>query len=61
MVIFFRPQIWEEFVNRFNNKDISEFFGSTEGNANIGETSHFYDVANLTVSIFEEKRGRGSS
>jgi hypothetical protein len=45
-MIFSRPQIWEEFVNRFNIKDISEFFGSTEGNANIGEFP-FYDVANL--------------
>lgn len=30
-----RPQIWEEFVNRFNIPNISEFYGSTEGNSNI--------------------------
>lgn len=30
-----RPQIWREFVDRFNIKQIGEFYGSTEGNANI--------------------------
>lgn len=30
-----RPQIWNEFVNRFQIKQIGEFYGSTEGNANI--------------------------
>lgn len=30
-----RPQIWEEFVKRFQIANISEFYGSTEGNANI--------------------------
>lgn len=30
-----RPQIWEEFKTRFNIKKISEFYGATEGNANI--------------------------
>lgn len=30
-----RPQIWREFVNRFQVKQIGEFYGSTEGNANI--------------------------
>lgn len=30
-----RPQIWREFVQRFNLKQIGEFYGSTEGNANI--------------------------
>ena len=31
-----RPKIWKEFVDRFNIKQIGEFYGSTEGNANIG-------------------------
>ncbi|KAF7998271.1 hypothetical protein HCN44_009669 [Aphidius gifuensis] len=30
-----RPQIWKEFVKRFNIKDVAEFYGATEGNANI--------------------------
>lgn len=30
-----RPQIWREFVDRFKVKQIGEFYGSTEGNANI--------------------------
>jgi len=30
-----RPQIWREFVDRFQVKRIGEFYGSTEGNANI--------------------------
>ncbi|KAL1500891.1 hypothetical protein ABEB36_006311 [Hypothenemus hampei] len=30
-----RPQIWCEFVERFNIKDVKEFYGATEGNANI--------------------------
>ena len=31
-----RPNIWEEFCERFNIPKIGEFYGSTEGNANIG-------------------------
>lgn len=30
-----RPNIWTEFVNRFNIPNIAEFYGSTEGNSNI--------------------------
>ena len=30
-----RPQIWEEFQKRFNITQIGEFYGSTEGNANV--------------------------
>lgn len=31
-----RPQIWPQFVERFNIPNIAEFYGATEGNANIG-------------------------
>jgi len=30
-----RPQIWEEFTKRFGIEKIAEFYGATEGNANI--------------------------
>lgn len=30
-----RPKIWTEFVERFNIKQVGEFYGSTEGNANV--------------------------
>lgn len=31
-----RPQIWKQFVDRFNIPNVAEFYGATEGNANIG-------------------------
>nr|XP_039273171.1 long-chain fatty acid transport protein 4-like [Styela clava] len=30
-----RPEIWEEFVSRFNIAKVGEFYGATEGNANL--------------------------
>ncbi|KAK6618914.1 hypothetical protein RUM44_003295 [Polyplax serrata] len=30
-----RPQIWKEFVERFDIQQVAEFYGATEGNANI--------------------------
>ena len=30
-----RPEIWSDFVGRFNIPNIAEFYGSTEGNSNI--------------------------
>ena len=30
-----RPHIWQEFKDRFNLQKIAEFYGSTEGNANM--------------------------
>ena len=35
-----RPEIWKEFQERFQVPKISEFYGATEGNANVG-ASHF--------------------
>jgi solute carrier family 27 fatty acid transporter 1/4 len=33
-----RPQIWSEFVERFKIPKVAEFYGATEGNANIGKS-----------------------
>ncbi|XP_015175020.1 PREDICTED: long-chain fatty acid transport protein 4-like [Polistes dominula] len=30
-----KPQIWQQFVDRFNIKQVSEVYGSSEGNANM--------------------------
>lgn len=32
-----RPQIWRDFVARFEIPQVCEFYGATEGNANIGK------------------------
>lgn len=37
-----RPQIWSEFVNRFNIQQVLEFYGATEGNANISKYNTLY-------------------
>lgn len=35
-----RQEIWRDFKNRFNIKQIGEVYGSTEGNANVGELNN---------------------
>lgn len=35
-----RPQIWRQFTHRFGIKKIGEFYGATEGNANIANTDN---------------------
>ncbi|XKL61134.1 hypothetical protein PGB90_008191 [Kerria lacca] len=35
-----RPQIWKSFVERFNIPRVGEFYGATEGNANIVNTDN---------------------
>ncbi|XP_050054635.1 long-chain fatty acid transport protein 4-like isoform X1 [Aphis gossypii] len=35
-----RPQIWTDFVTRFNIKQVAEFYGATEGNANMMNTTN---------------------
>lgn len=35
-----RPQIWNQFVTRFNVKQVYEFYGATEGNSNLSK--HFF-------------------
>lgn len=38
-----RPQIWEDFTRRFNIKKVAEFYGATEGNANMSKKiRHIY-------------------
>lgn len=32
-----RPTIWKSFVDRFKIEQVNEVYGSSEGNANIGE------------------------
>ncbi|CAD1478003.1 unnamed protein product, partial [Heterotrigona itama] len=46
-----RPQIWSEFVKRFNIKRVSEFYGSSEGNANIGKLIRLFLVFKLYVYV----------
>lgn len=32
-----RPTIWKEFIERFKIQQVTELYGSTEGNVNIGK------------------------
>lgn len=32
-----RPEIWSEFQQRFNIKQVGEFYGATEGNAGMSK------------------------
>jgi acyl-CoA synthetase (AMP-forming)/AMP-acid ligase II len=32
-----RPTIWKDFIERFKIGQVAEFYGSTEGNTNIGK------------------------
>jgi len=45
-----RPQIWEQFVKRFKISNISEIYGSTEGNSNICKI-FFFLSGKLTIHI----------
>jgi len=42
-----RPQIWTEFKERFNLPMIGEFYGATEGNANIRTYHPFMSLVDL--------------
>lgn len=71
-----RPDIWEEFLTRFNISYVSEFYGSTEGNVSfIGfdgkvgavgripsylEKSSFGHVAFVKFDVVEEQPIRGN-
>ncbi|CAB3249824.1 unnamed protein product [Arctia plantaginis] len=47
-----RLQIWEEFVKRFNIKQVLEFYGATEGNANIVNTDGTIGAIGFVSRIF---------
>ncbi|VVC90311.1 unnamed protein product [Leptidea sinapis] len=47
-----RPQIWTEFVERFNIKYVTEFYGATEGNANIANTDGTPGAIGFVSRIF---------
>lgn len=46
-----RPQIWNDFVTRFNIPKVAEFYGATEGNANIGNYFMNYFQIHLFFEI----------
>ena len=43
-----RGEVWQEFVTRFNIKNISEFYGATEGNSNTGAET--FDISQRKIS-----------
>ncbi|XP_050430867.1 long-chain fatty acid transport protein 4 [Adelges cooleyi] len=51
-----RPQIWKDFVSRFNIPRVAEFYGSTEGNANIANIDNTFGsigfVSRICPSIY---------
>lgn len=46
-----RPQIWKEFVERFDIQQVAEFYGATEGNANIGGFTELSSNFNKNVYL----------
>lgn len=46
-----RPQIWEDFIKRFNIPQIAEFYGATEGNANISN-AYFGVLRKSSILMF---------
>lgn len=46
-----RPQIWKEFVTRFNIPKVAEFYGATEGNANIANIDNTFGAIGFVSRI----------
>ncbi|XP_059059276.1 long-chain fatty acid transport protein 4-like isoform X2 [Achroia grisella] len=46
-----RPAIWGEFVKRFNIQRVSEFYGATEGNANIINNDNTYGAIGFVSRV----------
>jgi len=47
-----RPQIWTEFQTRFGIEQIGEFYGATEGNANMLNTANRAGAIGFTSPLF---------
>jgi len=47
-----RPQIWQQFVSRFNIGQINEFYGSTEGNCSCGNFSNKVGAVGFVSVLF---------
>lgn len=49
-----RPQIWEDFTKRFNIKKVAEFYGATEGNANMSKKfeRYFFVIAPPQLYVY---------
>lgn len=56
-----RAEVWREFLNRFGNIQVREFYASTEGNVGfvnyvgkigaVGRVNFFYRVRNIFFSL----------
>lgn len=65
-----RPEIWREFLNRFGDIQIREFYGATEGNffllnytgkiGAIGRDFYLHRVKRLPRPAFARRRKNGS-
>jgi len=47
-----RPDIWQDFTQRFNITDISEFYGSTEGNSQVLNFDNTVGAVGFTPVLF---------
>jgi len=47
-----RPQIWQQFVDRFKIKQVCEFYGSTEGNCSVGNFSNKVGAVGFISVLF---------